>query len=59
MADQILVFLALTKGLSRVCVEEVTEHCKTNINVIEEILPVEFKVNGNIIEVEGIGFEKP
>lgn len=59
MADQILIFLALAKGKSRVRVEEVTEHCKTNISVIEEILPVEFKINENIIEVEGIGFEKP
>jgi len=59
MADQILVFLALTKGKSQIKVEEVTEHCKTNISVIEEILPVEFKVKENIVEVEGIGFEKP
>jgi len=59
MADQILVFLALAKGNSRVRVEEVTEHCRTNISIIEQILPVEFKTNENIIEVEGIGFETP
>ncbi len=59
MADQILVFLALAKGKSRVRVEEITEHCRTNISVIEEILPVEFKTNEKIIEIEGIGFEKP
>jgi len=59
MADQILIFLALAKGKSRVRVEGITEHCKTNISVIEEILPVEFKTNENIIEVEGIGFKNP
>jgi len=59
MADQILVFLALAKGKSQVKVEGITEHCRTNISAIEEILPVEFKTNENIIEVEGIGFEKP
>jgi RNA 3'-terminal phosphate cyclase (ATP) len=59
MSDQILIFLALAKGQSRVKVEEITEHCRTNISAIEEILPVEFKINQNIIEVEGIGFEKP
>jgi RNA 3'-terminal phosphate cyclase (ATP) len=58
MADQILIFLALAKGQSRVKVEEITEHCRTNISAIQEILPVEFKINQNIIEVEGIGFEK-
>jgi len=59
MADQILVYLALAKGKSQVKVEEITEHCRTNISVIEEILPVEFKIEKNMIEVEGIGFEKP
>jgi len=59
MTDQILVFLALAKGQSKVKVEEITEHCRTNISAIEEILPVEFKINEKIIEVEGIGFEKP
>jgi RNA 3'-terminal phosphate cyclase (ATP) len=58
MSDQILVFLAIAKGQSKVKVEEITEHCRTNISAIEEILPVEFKINKNIIEVEGIGFEK-
>ncbi|MDI6826572.1 MAG: RNA 3'-terminal phosphate cyclase [Candidatus Aenigmarchaeota archaeon] len=59
MADQILVFLALAKGESRIKVEEITDHCRTNIQVIEEILPVEFKVDKDKreISVEGIGFK--
>lgn len=58
MADQILIFLALAKGKSRVTVEKITEHCRTNMRVIEEIIPVKFEVdkqNKEII-VEGYKF---
>jgi RNA 3'-terminal phosphate cyclase (ATP) len=60
MADQVLIFLALAKGKSRVKVEEITEHCKTNIGVIEKILPVEFEIDEKRkeISVEGIGFSR-
>jgi len=59
MADQILIFLALAKGRSQVKVEEITEHCMTNIQVIEQILPVEFKIDKEKreISVDGIGFK--
>ncbi len=58
MADQILVFLALAEGESKVRVEEITDHCRTNIGVIEQILPVMFEVNEEKreISVEGKGF---
>jgi RNA 3'-terminal phosphate cyclase (ATP) len=59
MADQILVFLALVKGKSQLKVEEITEHCRTNIQVIEEILPIEFEIDKEKkeISVEGIGLK--
>lgn len=59
MADQILVYIALAKGKPEVRVEEVTDHCRTNIHVIEQILPVLFEVNEDKkeISVEGTGFE--
>jgi len=59
MADQILVYIALAKGKSEVTVEEVTNHCRTNIHVIEQILPVLFEVNEEKkeISVEGTGFK--
>lgn len=55
MADQILPFLALAESESRVTVEKVTEHCKTNISIIEKILPVKFEVKEREISVKGIG----
>ena len=48
MADQILVFLALAKGKSNIKVEEITEHCRTNIQAIEQILPIEFNIDKEI-----------
>jgi len=59
MADQILVYLALAEGKSKVRVEGITDHCRTNIRVIEEILPVMFDIDEEKkeITVEGIGFK--
>jgi RNA 3'-phosphate cyclase len=44
MADQILPFIALA-GNSKVSVAEITNHCKTNMWIIEKFLPVKFEIN--------------
>ncbi len=49
MADQTLPYLALAGG-GKVSVSEITNHCKTNIWVIEKFLPVKFEINKNEIE---------
>lgn len=60
MSDQILIFLALAEGESKIKVEEITEHCETNIRVTEQILGVKFEIDkeNKKIEVEGIGYKK-
>ena len=45
MADQALPYMALAGGESEVCVADVTRHCRTNIFVIEQFLPVSFRVD--------------
>jgi len=45
MADQMLPYLALAGGESTVSVASVTDHCRTNIWVIEKFLPVRFEVD--------------
>jgi len=45
MADQALPFMALAEGDSRVRVADVTTHCRTNMWVIEQFLPVRFEVD--------------
>jgi RNA 3'-phosphate cyclase len=49
LTDQILPYLALAKGRSGVTVSEITEHCKTNIWVIEKFLEGKFKIKNNLI----------
>lgn len=50
MADQILLYLALA-GNSKISVAETTNHCRTNMWVIEKFLPVKFEVKERIISV--------
>jgi RNA 3'-phosphate cyclase len=49
LADQILPYLALAPGKSRVTVSETTNHCKTNIRVIEKFIRGKFEIEGNLI----------
>ena len=49
LADQILPFMALSQGKSEVTVSEITNHCRTNIWVIEKFLKGQFKIEGNKI----------
>ena len=48
-ADQILPFMALSGKRSRVSVSEITNHCKTNIWVIEKFLKGKFEIKDNLI----------
>jgi RNA 3'-phosphate cyclase len=49
LADQILIFMALASGKSQVTVSEITEHCKTNVWVIEKFLEGKFEIKNNLI----------
>ena len=49
LADQILPYIALTSGKSGVTVSEITNHCKTNIWVIEKFIEGKFESKGNLI----------
>ena len=53
-ADQLLPYMALAapQGTSRIKVEKVTKHVKTNIWLIKQFLPVDIKVKGKLIEVK-------
>jgi RNA 3'-phosphate cyclase len=56
MSDQVIPYLALAEGASRVRVAKVTNHMTTNIYVVEKILGLKFKIEeGNLISVKGIG----
>ena len=49
LADQILPYLALSPQKSQITVSEITNHCKTNIWVIEKFVEGRFKIKGQQI----------
>lgn len=49
LADQILLYMALTKRKSQIKVSEITNHCKTNIWVIEKFINGKFEIKENLI----------
>ena len=52
LADQILPYLALVSKKSQVTVSEITNHCKTNVWVIEKFIEGKFKIKNNLISWE-------
>lgn len=50
-SDMILPFLALAGGEARV--QEMTNHVRTNISVIEAFLPMRFKIEGTLVKTSG------
>ena len=49
LADQILPYLAIAAGKSQVTVSEITNHCKTNIWVIEKFMGGKFQIKDNLV----------
>jgi RNA 3'-phosphate cyclase len=63
LADQLVVPMALTEGVSEIRTSQVTPHLTTNIEVVKLFLPVEIAVSGEIgqpgmIRVTGIPLER-
>jgi RNA 3'-terminal phosphate cyclase (ATP) len=50
LADQILIYLALAQGSSRITTEAVTSHLLTNVWVIEQFLGPRFQIRGGLGE---------
>lgn len=59
--DQLIIFMALAKGVSRIRVGPLTMHTKTAIYVVEQMTSIKYTIieDGptNIIECNGLGFE--
>jgi len=56
VADQLIIYAGLAEGVTRYLVPRITEHVETNLWLIEEFLGAKTKIEGNLIEIEGIGF---
>jgi RNA 3'-terminal phosphate cyclase (ATP) len=57
LADQLVLYMALSKGRSSIVTQRITPHLKTNIWVVEQFLPVRFQVDEieARVSVEGMG----
>lgn len=49
LADQVLPYIALSKEKSQITVSEITNHCRTNIWVIEKFIEGKFEIKNNLI----------
>jgi RNA 3'-terminal phosphate cyclase (ATP) len=47
LSDQVILPMALGEGESVISVSEITEHLRTNIWVVEQFLPVTFRIEEN------------
>jgi len=54
LADQILPYMAIAPGKSQITVSEITDHCKTNIWVIEKIIEGKFEIDSRY-QISGAG----
>jgi len=56
IADQLIIYAGLAEGVTRYSVPRITEHVETNLWLVEKFLGARTKINGNLLEIEGIGF---
>jgi RNA 3'-terminal phosphate cyclase len=56
IADQLIIYGGLAEGVTKYRVPRITEHVETNLWLIEEFLGAKTRIDGNLLEIEGIGF---
>lgn len=56
IADQLIIYAGLADGVTRYSLPRITEHVETNLWLIEKFLGAKTRIEGNIVEIEGIGF---
>jgi len=58
VADQLIIYAGLAEGTTRYSVPRITEHVETNLWLIEKFLGVKANISGNVVEIEGSGFNR-
>jgi RNA 3'-terminal phosphate cyclase (ATP) len=56
IADQLIIYAGLAEGFTRYSVPRITEHVETNLWLVEEFLGARTKIDGNFLELNGVGF---
>lgn len=57
LADQLMIFMAIAAGTSKICTSDITRHTRTNAWLIEKFTGKRVLIDAveNTIELEGIG----
>jgi RNA 3'-terminal phosphate cyclase (ATP) len=58
LADQLILFAALAEGTTQYLIPMMTDHIQSNLWLVDEILGVKPELNGNLLTIHGIGFQK-
>lgn len=57
LADQLIIFAALAEGASEYIIPYQTDHIRSNLWLVEEILGAKAQLNGQYLRIEGIAFD--
>lgn len=55
-ADQLILFAALAKGITKYRIPRITDHIESNLYLVGKILGAKTKLEGGNLSIEGIGF---
>jgi RNA 3'-terminal phosphate cyclase (ATP) len=55
IADQLIIYAGLAEGVTRYRIPRITEHVETNLWLIEKFLGARTRIEGNLVEIEGVG----
>jgi len=58
LADQLILFAALAEGTTQYLIPMMTDHIQSNLWLVDRILGVKSELNGNLLTIHGIGFQK-
>jgi RNA 3'-terminal phosphate cyclase (ATP) len=58
LADQLVIFAALGKGISEFLIPEATDHVRTNIWLAETILGARVTLEGHRLRIQGASYER-
>lgn len=59
LADQLILFAALARGVTEYRIPRLTDHVEANLWLVEKILGVKAQLRENEVRVEGIGLDPP
>jgi len=57
LADQLIIYAALAEGTSKYIIPGMTEHIKSNLWLVKQIIGAKIMIKENYLQIEGVGFK--